>query len=172
MRFEELARPIRTRGGVKAPAVRTRGAVTVSGGAPPGDGGPVNELFAKLRKKNAGIPLSLVILDSADQAGRRFLQSVEALLNGHDRIWLVPQNGTDGTEYPSAVTLDLTRDTDRRTCDGLLCEILFAGEYREGQIKAWSKRAAALVVPESSPELTALFAAGKAAGMDVLAARI
>ena len=138
-------------------ATRTRGSIRTRGAAST-ETKPMGQLVATLREKARGSPTATIIHGWDHTPAQRFLECLSPLLDGDDAIWLAPADATNPTvppaEWPGAVVLDFSRDTDARTYANLVVDIVFFHAEEAADAHRWLGRAEAVVI-SASPEQSA-----------------
>jgi hypothetical protein len=155
IRREELIGPIRTRGGIRS--APDRGGIRVRGG--PAVRGAVQtlsleKLIADLRKGVGHLPLTVVIHGWGTNPAAAFYDALLPWLRREDALWFVPGGG-EISEMEEGVLFDLERETDRRTYDNLVGDILFFPALDESEVErvgGWKYRARAVLVDKGGSQ--------------------
>lgn len=107
------------------------------------------------------LPLTIIAHGWAGDSARVFLKGLSLLLQETDAVWLVQVNeqDADASVVPpgleGAVTLNLTRPTDRRVYDNLVADIVFFNareEIEANHAVGFEQRAQAIIIDGEGPK--------------------
>lgn len=164
--IRERGTRIRTRGPIQErrvpKTIRTRGAVRTRGTAPVEAAAAVSleGLVDGLRERANGSHIALVIHCWNGESAQLFLRTVFPSLEENDAVWLVPKRGNElaeaPPELPGAVVLDCSRDTEERTYNNVVVDMVFFPEGQPGDVNKWHRRVEAVIVGKSAKQSSSL----------------